>query len=139
MGIPVFHVNTIEIPVQNLERALLWYQDVLDIVCVWSDTSHALLDGASSIKNTAPIGIRILLVQTKDKSRLIFKNTETNIVHSVIDFETEDIEVFYNYLKSKNVNVDVLSPPENDWAPQGFGFLDSEGNRLGAYAYRKET
>ncbi|KKW10580.1 MAG: hypothetical protein UY48_C0034G0010 [Candidatus Gottesmanbacteria bacterium GW2011_GWB1_49_7] len=135
MIIPGIRINTIEIPVEKLDRATEWYRDVLGIACVWSDISHALLDGMISTSEAFAIGIRVLLVETRDVSRLVFSNSKTKVIHSVIDFQTEDIDIFHKYLKSKNVNVDVLGLPGNDWAPRGFGFFDSEGNRLGAYSY----
>jgi catechol 2,3-dioxygenase-like lactoylglutathione lyase family enzyme len=127
--------DCIEIPVALLERAKTWYQEVLGLDCVWSDDHHAMLEGAESAGHSYDFGLRILLVETQDPARLGFLSSHTQVVHGVIDLKTEDIEAFHRHLKSKNVNADDLSPPASGWAPRGFGFLDSEGNRLGAFSY----
>ncbi len=136
MSAPSLQINTLEVPVANLKRAIAWYQEMLGLKYVWSDDFHALLDSGNSINGPSKTGIRILLVETLDLSRLFFRNTNTDILHSVIDFQTDDLDSFYIYLKSKDANVDVLGPPANDWAPRGFAFFDSEGNRLGVYTYK---
>jgi catechol 2,3-dioxygenase-like lactoylglutathione lyase family enzyme len=43
MRTPVLQINTIDIPVSNLKRAIDWYQSALGFSCQWSDEKHALL------------------------------------------------------------------------------------------------
>ena len=43
MRTPTLQINTIEIPVSNLKRAIDWYQSALGFSCEWSDEKHALL------------------------------------------------------------------------------------------------
>jgi len=133
---PRLKISAIEIPAANLKRAVAWYQEVLAFNCVWSDKFHALLEYGTSTADTSEERIKILLVETSDSTRLLFNNSNTNMLHSVVDFQTDDIDAFHIYLQSKNTVMDIFGPPANDWAPRGFAFFDSEGNRLGTYTYR---
>jgi hypothetical protein len=81
--------------------------------------------------------VRILLVQTEDVVRLGFKNSFNGLRHSVIDFHTPQLEDLHASLLAMGAKVDDLEPAANVWAPRGFGFFDSEGNRLAAFTYAK--
>jgi len=127
MKTPFVAVSTVEIPVARLHRALAWYADVLGLERVWSDEHHALMQSGED----SP---RILLVATADEMRLTFKSSHNGLQHSVIDLRTADLEAFHAHLLELGTEVDDLGPATNDWSPRGFGFFDSEGNRLGAFA-----
>ena len=132
-------ISTVEIPVADLARAIEWYQSALGLNCTWSDEHHAMLAEATAAgvqtKSTSP---SILLVRTNDGSRLGFRNTSNGLHHSVIDFQTGDLEAFHAHLLLLGSQVDDLTPPANEWAPRGFGFFDCEGNRMGAFTYSRE-
>ena len=132
MSTPSIRIATIEIPVRVLDRASTWYEKALGLTIEWSDEHHAMLVSADKH------GPRLLLVETDDGARLAFTSSHTSIAHSVIDVEVDDLEALHAKLTSLGQPVDELGPPKNDWAPKGFGFSDTEGNRLGAYQYRAE-
>jgi catechol 2,3-dioxygenase-like lactoylglutathione lyase family enzyme len=133
---PVLRIHTVEIPVANLKRANDWYQTALGFICAWSDERHALLSGAQAGENSNEA--RILLVETDDMTRLGFSNSSTGLHHGIIDFQTLELEDLHAFLRTQGTPVDDLKPPVNTWAPRGFGFTDSEGNRLAAFSYANE-
>jgi catechol 2,3-dioxygenase-like lactoylglutathione lyase family enzyme len=128
------HINTVEVPVGDLRRAIEWYGAALGLRCTWSNEQHALLSSAGDSGESAS-GVRLLLVQTDDETRLGFSNSSNGLRHSVIDFRTTDLEGLHAHLRGQEAIVDDLQPPVNAWAPRGFGFEDSEGNRLAAFTY----
>jgi predicted enzyme related to lactoylglutathione lyase len=131
---PSVRISGVEIPVADLRRALAWYQSALGLSHTWSDEHHAMLTEAPEANHEAKsTGISILLVQTSDSSRLGFHNPGNGLYHSVLDFRTDDLEGLHQHLLLQGVRVDDLKPPVNSWAPWGFGFFDSEENRLGAF------
>jgi catechol 2,3-dioxygenase-like lactoylglutathione lyase family enzyme len=132
MKVPSVQISTIEIPVADLKRAVAWYGTALGLQCTWSDEHHAMLSGSTDA--TGP-GAQILLVETNDPGRLVFQNSWNGVHHSVLDFRTADLEGLHAHLRAQVARVDDLQPPVNEWAPRGFGFFDSEGNRLGAFTY----
>lgn len=117
-------LSGVEVPVGDLGRAISWYREALGLACTWSDAGHAMLASAS---------MSILLVETNDGIRLGF--TRNGLRHSVVDFRTDDLEGLHRRLVGLGCDVDALGPQVNDWAPRGFGMMDSEGNRLGAFTY----
>jgi len=129
---PLILIGSVEIPVLDLARATHWYKEVLGYSCTWSDNHHAML--AMQGNNTST---KILLVQTEDPKRLSFKSTNTGITHSVIDFETDNLEAFHAKLSANTPELAPIPEPANDWAPRGFGFVDSEGNQLAVFCYGK--
>lgn len=126
-------IGSIEIPVFDLQRAIEWYKKALGYHCVWSDDLHAMLHP----QETHQLSAKILLVKTEDSFRLKFKSTFTNTEHSVIDFETDDLEKFHQHILTLIPNLGAIPEPVNDWAPRGFGFEDSEGNRLAVFSYNR--
>jgi predicted enzyme related to lactoylglutathione lyase len=135
---PVARIDTIEIPVGDLQRAMTWYERALGLASSWSDAHHALLESPrANVEDSSPQGVRVLLVATADASRLGFDNTHNGLRHSVVDFRTDELEALHAHLVTLGGRVDDLAPPANDWAPRGFGFSDPEGNRLAAYTYRR--
>ncbi len=136
MTMPFLRINTVEVPVANLKRAIDWYQAALQLQCVWSDEGHALLSGSAGTEDHQnEVGTRILLVRTDDLTRLGFMNSSNGLHHSVIDFQTNDLESFHASLCTQGTHVDDLKPPVNAWAPRGFGFFDCDGNRLAVFTY----
>ena len=136
MYMPPISISAVEIPVADLRRAMNWYRTALGFGSTWSDHNHALLSSSGNGDNHENVpGIQILLVQTEELTRLGFTNSSNGLHHSVIDFRTSYLQDLHAHLRTQGTRVDDLQPPVNSWAPQGFGFFDSEGNRLAAFTY----
>jgi catechol 2,3-dioxygenase-like lactoylglutathione lyase family enzyme len=135
---PSLRIDTVEIPTADLARATNWYQAALGLTCTWSDENHALLSGGGpDAAHEDSFGVRLLLVETEDTTRHGFTNSTNGLNHSVIDLQTPQLDEFHAFLRAQGTRTDELQPPVNAWAPRGFGFFDSEGNRLAAYTYAK--
>lgn len=135
-------LTTIEIPVRSLARSASWYEAALGYAREWSDDHHAMLvpPAPADDNQEKGVGVRLLLVETEDQAaRLAFTSSHTGITHSVLDFETTDLDALHKRLTKLGEPVDELGPPKNDWAPRGFGFQDPDGNRLGAFEYRTQN
>ncbi|WP_232423585.1 MULTISPECIES: VOC family protein [Bacillus] len=91
----IHHIATIEIPVSNLNKSLEWYSDILALKVHFQDDNTAMLTFESKGVPT------IYLVKTAELNGLSFRNTNNNIVHSVIDFYTPQLTDFYNWLRKK--------------------------------------
>jgi predicted enzyme related to lactoylglutathione lyase len=135
MRTPAVQVNTIEIPVSKLKRAIDWYQSALGFKCEWSDEKHAVLANEADEAKANSSEVRLLLVETLEKVRLGFVGSSSQVHHGVIDFKAPDLEALHAHISTLGTAVDELQPPSLAWAPRGFGFLDSEGNRLAAFSY----
>lgn len=135
MTTPTIQINTIEIPVSDLKRAVDWYQSALGFSCEWSDEKHALLANEADEVKANHSEVRLLLVETLETVRLGFFGSSSGVHHGVIDFKALDLEVLHAHISTLGTTVDELRPPSLSWAPRGFGFLDSEGNRLAAFSY----
>ena len=120
-------IASVEIPVSDLERARDWYAEHLGFEQEWGDEHHALLANGA--------GPKVLLVQADPAQRLGFDCPATGLRHAVIDLRTDDLDAMHDRLSGAGVDADPLDQPANDWAPRGFGFTDSEGNRLAAFSY----
>lgn len=121
----ISHVATLEIPVGNLEKSIEFYVDVLGVALEFKGEKNALL---TYKKKGVPT---FYLVETEETQRTSFKNTNNDIVHSIIDFYTPELKEFYQWLKEKNIEVGPLNiHSENGYG--GFGFKDPDGNLLAA-------
>ncbi|SEN96898.1 Catechol 2,3-dioxygenase [Mesobacillus persicus] len=121
----ISHVATLEIPVGNLEKSIEFYIDVLGVELEFKGEKNAML---TFKKKGVPT---FYLVETEETQRTSFKNTNNDIVHSIIDFYTPELKEFYQWLKEKNIEVGPLNiQPENGYG--GFGFKDPDGNLLAA-------
>ncbi|MCU9612595.1 sigma-70 family RNA polymerase sigma factor [Caldibacillus lycopersici] len=121
-------IATIEIPVTNLPKSIAWYSKLLGLKAVYQDENSCMLH----LQGSSRIGVpTIYLVKTEDERRLLFKNTFTGIIHSVIDFYIDDLERFHHYLQQEGVKVTNLNyfPGTKQG---GFGFEDPDGNLLSA-------
>lgn len=126
-------ISSVEIPVSDLERAIHWYEQALGYSCTWSDRHHAMLAHEDSVPSA-----KIFLVATDDPVRIAFRSTHTHVMHSVIDFETDDLESAHAHLASLIPDLEPIPQPTNAWAPRGFSFPDSEGNRLAIFSFGKQ-
>lgn len=121
----ISHIATLEIPVTNIEKSVQFYKDILGATIEFKGEKNAMLTMKAKGVPT------IYLVQTEDSERLSFKNTNTNIIHSVIDFYTPALNELYDWLKEKEVEVGPLNV-HHDNGFGGFGFKDPDGNWLSA-------
>jgi RNA polymerase sigma factor (sigma-70 family) len=122
-------IATIEIPVSKLEKSIEWYNKILGTKVVHQSTETAMLH----LQGGNRVGVPTLfLVQTDDKMRLSFLNTNTKIVHSVIDFFVPDLERFQLYLQDQGVEVTKINFIPGLDGKGGFGFKDLDGNSLSA-------
>ncbi|MEW9698144.1 sigma-70 family RNA polymerase sigma factor [Paenibacillus sp. SI8] len=120
-------ISTIEIPVGDMTRAIHWYGQILGTKVVYQDGLTAMLH----LQGGNRIGVPTLyLVQTDDPQRLSFFNTNTNIIHSVIDFFVPDLERFRFFLIDQGVEVTGINYIPGLEGMGGFGFKDPEGNSL---------
>ena len=120
-------IATVEIPVSDLERSIQWYTEVLKLKLNYKGEKAAML-----LFNTKG-SPTIFLVETNEKRRLSFLNTNTGVTHSVIDFYTPDLKGFYEYLKERSVEVGPYNAdPDDPKSSGGFGFKDFDGNWLSA-------
>lgn len=124
-------LDTLEIPVSNLERSKVWYAAVFGVEPSWSDDNHCQLTGTGK----QDPGIRFLLVKTGSPERLGFKNSGTGVDHSFADLEVGDIAAFHRALSASGIGVPELKDPDYDWAPRGFALLDPDGNRFGIFSF----
>lgn len=118
------HIATLEIPVTNLQKSLEWYIDIFELKIHFKGEKNAMLIfGSKGVPS-------IFLVETEEQQCLSFKNTNNEIIHSVIDFYTPSLSDFHAWLKEKNVDVGPLNiDPTHGFG--GFGFQDPDGNLLG--------
>jgi catechol 2,3-dioxygenase-like lactoylglutathione lyase family enzyme len=121
----ISRISSVEIPVTNLEASVNWYTQILGVHIQHKDEKFAMLTFDS-------IGVPgIFLCETQDSSRLFFKNTNNEVLHSIIDFYTSDLKGFHQYLLDQGVQVGELNlHAESDFG--GFGFRDPDGNLISA-------
>lgn len=127
----ILRIATIEIPVSDLKSAYAWYQKILglkgpdDFRDSWKEVMLQFHEHAAG----APT---LFLVQTDAADRLRFFNSNYGHTQSIIDFYVEDLGAFHRHLQSLGVTTNresvVLRPGEIS----GFGFVDPDGNSLGA-------
>lgn len=121
----ISHVATIEIPVSNLNQSIKFYTEVVGVEVEFKGEKAAML---TFNKKGVPT---FYLVQTEGIKVLSFKNTNTDITHSIVDFYTPSLEGFRNWLKEKDIEVGPLNI-NNENGFGGFGFKDPDGNLLSA-------
>lgn len=121
----ITHIATIEIPVSNLSQSIQFYIDILGVEAEFVGERNAMLSFKSKGVPT------LFLVETKESQGLAFRNSNNDIIHSVVDFYTPALTELYEWLKEKNVEVGPLNVnPANGIG--GFGFKDPDGNLLSA-------
>lgn len=120
-------IATIEIPVSNVKQSIEWYGKILGTKAVFEGEQAAMLHLQGGNRTGVPT---LYLVETKDHARLSFLNTNTNVVHSVIDFYIPDLERFHSFLTEQGVEVTGINYIPNMPGMGGFGFKDPNGNLL---------
>ncbi|PLR78986.1 hypothetical protein CU633_02655 [Bacillus sp. V3-13] len=122
-------IATIEIPVSDVKKSIDWYSKILGTKVISQDEHTAML----RLQGGNRVGVPTLyLVQTDDSSRLSFKNTNTNITHSIIDFYIQDLNRFHTFLSEQGVTVTGINYIPGMPGFGGFGFNDPDGNLLSA-------
>ncbi|MCS0790001.1 VOC family protein [Cytobacillus firmus] len=120
----ISHIATVEIPVSNLERSVVFYVDVLGVKVEFKGEKNAMLSFQAKGVPT------IFLVETEDRKSLSFSNSHNGVEHSIIDFYTQSLEEFHQWLQMKNIEVGPLNIKEHGFG--GFGFKDPDSNLLSA-------
>ncbi|MBD8069435.1 VOC family protein [Bacillus sp. PS06] len=119
----VTRIATFELPVTDIEESVNWYAKMLNLVVQHKTEHDAML--SFNAKGIASI----YLVRTDDPKRIHFENTQTKVIHSVIDFYTYNLEGFHKFLQDNGVDVGPLNV-QGEFG--GFGFKDPDGNLLSA-------
>ncbi|WP_157685547.1 VOC family protein [Paenibacillus donghaensis] len=125
---PMSFITTLEIPVSDLKRSLLWYEKYLGTEIVDEAPDAALIRLPGTTANS-PL---IYLVRTESADKLTFVNSFTGVTHSVIDFYVPDLEGFHIYLADNEIPVTTLNLIPGRDGLGGFGFSDPDGNSFGA-------
>ncbi|MEK4487610.1 VOC family protein [Psychrobacillus sp. FSL H8-0484] len=120
----ISRIATVEIPVSNLDSSIDFYIKVLGVHIESKMEKTAML---SFHQKGVPT---IYLVETEEIHPLSFTNTNSNVMHSVIDFYTPTLKDFYHWLKKNKVEIGPLNI--NEEGIGGFGFKDLDGNYLSA-------
>lgn len=124
-------IACIEIPVSNLKASVEWYTRVLGL-SLMGELQESWKEAMLHFPGN-PTGVpAVYLVQTGSPDRLKFYNTNYGYTQSIIDFYTADLAGFHRYLTEHGVATNreklELKPGETS----GFGFMDPDGNSLGA-------
>lgn len=125
----VLRIATIEIPVSDLKQSITWYEKVLGTSVLTSTDHTAMLTLSATNSSDYPT---LYLVETRSQDQLAFKNSHTDITHSVIDFYVPDLEEFHSFLLDNGISVTPLNLFPNGKGLGGFGFEDLSGNSFGA-------
>lgn len=119
------HIATVEIPVSNLAQSIDFYTEILGVTVIFKGETQAMLSFEAKGVPT------LFLVQTENQQRLSFVNSFTGVEHTIIDFYTENLAEFRQWLMERKVEVGSLNVnAENGLG--GFGFKDPDGNMLSA-------
>jgi catechol 2,3-dioxygenase-like lactoylglutathione lyase family enzyme len=119
MPSPFLRVDTLFIPVTDLEKAVEWYTQTLEFKLNWrnDEDGYACVDGG-----VLPITLAKI---PPDKEFVPFVNAPYNLF--VIDIEEE-----HRYLTEKGIETSEI---ETLYNTQWFWFRDLEGNRLEVCSY----
>lgn len=119
MPTPFLRVDTLFIPVTDLEKSVDWYTQTLEFKLNWrnDEGGYACIDGG-----VLPI---TLIKIPQDRDFVAFVNAPYNL------FVT-DIEEAHKYLTDKNIEASEIETLYNtSW----FWFKDIDGNRLEVCSY----
>lgn len=121
----ISRISSVEIPVSDLEASVEWYTRILGLQVQHKGDAFAMLTFDA-------VGVPgVFLCETRDTGRLQFENTNNGVIHSMIDFYTDDLKGFHEFLVAQGVQAGELKIDTNsDFG--GFGFRDPDGNLLGA-------
>jgi catechol-2,3-dioxygenase len=113
-------VDGVFIPVQDLEKSVKWYQEVLELELLYREEEAAVL----KVSDQSPV---ICLVRVTNHQPVKFPENNWD-VSLFYNFKTYDIERTYKLLKERGVDISGIAEEEKlDY----FGFRDPDGNKLG--------
>jgi catechol 2,3-dioxygenase-like lactoylglutathione lyase family enzyme len=127
----ITRIAAVEIPVADLAVSLDWYTQVLGLEA-FAGADESATEVLIGFPGSAAETSRIHLVQTNAADRLGFHNTNHGYTQSIVDFYAEDLAVFHRHLTSHGVRTNRESVDLAAGEQSGFGFLDPDGNSLGA-------
>ncbi|MCG7343497.1 VOC family protein [Sporosarcina sp. ACRSL] len=112
----------VAIPVKNIPHSMNWYSEILKFHKVWHSEEEKLA------QVNLPSGQMLFLSETAEDTNANF--LKDGVEHSVIGFQTKDIDALYKILNDNNAKVDPIVVDS-----EGYRFLhfyDPDGNRLTA-------
>ncbi|WP_158633931.1 VOC family protein [Radiobacillus deserti] len=114
-------IGAVFIPVTDIDRAVSWYKDILDLehVGTWPDN-----EGADFYFRKEEQYLTLVKVQKKDP--LTF-TANTNYPNPYFNFTTSDLEGYHKTLQSKGVKVSNI---EDHGPIMLFNFYDPDGNKF---------
>lgn len=119
MASPFLRVDSVFIPVKDLNKAIDWYTQTLEFGLHWrnDEGGFACIDGGSMPITLAQI--------PQDREFVPFTNAPFN-------FYVQDVEETHRILKDKGVTVGEI---DKLYHVRWFWFLDPDGNRLEVCSY----
>lgn len=121
-GVKLIRIGAVFVPVTNVERAVEWYKEKLNLnlVGIWPDNG-----GADFYFTTEKQ--YLTLVKVEEKQTLVF-TANPKYQNSYFNFTTNDLEAYHKELKQKGIQVSGIK----DHGPVvGFDFHDPDGNLFG--------
>ena len=128
----IYHIG---IPVDNMERAVKFYTDVLGM-----DVAKLGRDDMGDKLNRADLRSGNDIVVLFQRPKAIEKDTlkEDGATHQAFVVDSEDFELAVKKMKEQGVKVHSVPTVERT-SGRGFYFFDTEGNLLQLYAGRKNS
>ena len=127
----ISRVAAVEIPVSVLEKSVQWYAEILDLAPIGEVTASA--EAVMLRFPGSPADVPgVYLVRTDATERLGFHTAGRTWPQSIVDFYTDDLAAFHGHLTRYGVPTNRDSLDFAPGEPGGFGFLDPDGNSLGA-------
>ncbi|KUO74705.1 MAG: hypothetical protein APF77_03710 [Clostridia bacterium BRH_c25] len=122
MPSPFLRVDTLFIPVKDLEKAVDWYTQTLELGLIWKNDEggYACVDGG-----TLPITLAQI---PQDRDFVPFASAPCN-------FFTNNVEEALRVLKDKGVEASEI---DKLYEVKWFWFRDPDGNRLEVCSYQSE-
>lgn len=102
-------VDTVFVPVENMDQTKAWYQEILELNVIWQNEYISVLSTGEGTPVT------LLRKNDEDSKPLLF------------NFLTPDIEKAHNHLKKHGAEVEPIIEEKE---LKTFDFFDPEGNRL---------
>ncbi|MEN6480926.1 MAG: VOC family protein [Anaerolineaceae bacterium] len=120
---PLFvRIETVYLPVRNLDRAVQWYRDTMQLEILWKNET------AASLK-LGETPLTLLKYQFPGMSEPPYEDFEFVPVTEVLfNIFTSDIEAAHKLLEDKDVAVSDIEIHEN---LRDFIFADLDGNMIG--------
>ncbi|KGP91859.1 glyoxalase [Pontibacillus chungwhensis BH030062] len=117
----MFQMNSVFIPVTDIERSKKWYENNLGLLKVdeWENGSD---HGAGYVFSRGNTGLALIEVTEPQSTAFTRKGSQPNVY---FNFSTDDIEGDYQRLVDRNV---ITSPIQYSEEVSMFDFKDPDGN-----------